>query len=238
MKMWLVACSSCLTKFSLETEYRCVVCFIISLLLLEQWGKTNKCCGPWKEFSGGPLRWSKDWSTPPMRRGWESWDCSAWRTKLSTFGRKELLQHLRYFQLVPRNSCPSTPSAESTCHLPPKGSVQRREKISEYWTVTAKLSVPNSHHNHKTLPSPPPYPSPHYEYSGTGDIAHGIPLRADQVKLTHCWFIFLWIKELFIGGNGGKKKRVVMENGTGRMLRMPRWGRLARNNACEAGACL
>lgn len=32
-------------------------------------------------------------------------------------------------------------------------------------------------------------------------------MRADQVKLTHCWFIFLRIKELFIGGNGGKKKK-------------------------------
>lgn len=27
----------------------------------------------WRQSNEGPPRWSKDWSTPNMRRGWESW---------------------------------------------------------------------------------------------------------------------------------------------------------------------
>ena len=33
----------------------------------------------WRESNKGPPRWWRDWSTSPVRRGWESWDCSAWR---------------------------------------------------------------------------------------------------------------------------------------------------------------
>lgn len=32
-----------------------------------------------KESSGGLPRWWRDWTTSPMRRCWESWDCSAHR---------------------------------------------------------------------------------------------------------------------------------------------------------------
>ena len=31
-----------------------------------------------------PQKWSEGWSTPPMRKGWESWGCSAWRREGST----------------------------------------------------------------------------------------------------------------------------------------------------------
>jgi len=33
----------------------------------------------WRESSKGPLKWWRDQSIPPMRRGWEIWDCSARR---------------------------------------------------------------------------------------------------------------------------------------------------------------
>ena len=28
---------------------------------------------------GGPRRWSEGWSTSPMKTGWRTWGCSAWR---------------------------------------------------------------------------------------------------------------------------------------------------------------
>lgn len=34
---------------------------------------------------GGPKIWSKGWSTSPIRTGWDSWDCSAWRCSGKTF---------------------------------------------------------------------------------------------------------------------------------------------------------
>jgi len=33
----------------------------------------------WRESSKGPLRPIRDWNISPMRRGGESWDCSAWK---------------------------------------------------------------------------------------------------------------------------------------------------------------
>lgn len=33
----------------------------------------------WNESNRGPPRWSWDWSTSFLRRGWKSWDCSPWR---------------------------------------------------------------------------------------------------------------------------------------------------------------
>ena len=33
----------------------------------------------WSGSRGVPQRWSKGWNTSPMRKGWESWGCSAWR---------------------------------------------------------------------------------------------------------------------------------------------------------------
>ena len=30
---------------------------------------------------GGPQKWSGVWSTSPVRKGWESWGCSAWRSE-------------------------------------------------------------------------------------------------------------------------------------------------------------
>ena len=32
---------------------------------------------------GGPLRWSEDCSTSPMRKGWGNWACLAWRGEVS-----------------------------------------------------------------------------------------------------------------------------------------------------------
>jgi len=39
-------------------------------------GKTWACLSVSR---GGPQKWSKAWSTSPMRTGWESWCFSAWR---------------------------------------------------------------------------------------------------------------------------------------------------------------
>ena len=33
----------------------------------------------WSGSKGGLQKWSEGWSTSPMRTGWESWACSAWR---------------------------------------------------------------------------------------------------------------------------------------------------------------
>ena len=33
----------------------------------------------WRESSGGLRGWWGDWSICPMRKGWGSWACSAWR---------------------------------------------------------------------------------------------------------------------------------------------------------------
>ena len=33
----------------------------------------------WRESSGGLQGWWGDWNVSPMRRGWGSWACSAWR---------------------------------------------------------------------------------------------------------------------------------------------------------------
>ena len=33
----------------------------------------------WREFSRGPPRWWGTWRISCMRKGWETWDCSAWR---------------------------------------------------------------------------------------------------------------------------------------------------------------
>ena len=35
--------------------------------------------GNWMENSVSSWRCSKGWSTPPVKTGWESWGCSAWR---------------------------------------------------------------------------------------------------------------------------------------------------------------
>jgi len=35
----------------------------------------------WSGARGGAQKRSKDWSTAPMRKGWESWGCSAWRSE-------------------------------------------------------------------------------------------------------------------------------------------------------------
>jgi len=35
--------------------------------------------GPLQYNDIGPQRWSKGWSTSPMRKGWESWGCLPWR---------------------------------------------------------------------------------------------------------------------------------------------------------------
>jgi len=33
----------------------------------------------WTKSNEGPPRWRRDWSVTAVRKGWESWDCSAWR---------------------------------------------------------------------------------------------------------------------------------------------------------------
>ena len=33
----------------------------------------------WSRSKGGLQKWSEGWSSSPMRTGWESWACSAWR---------------------------------------------------------------------------------------------------------------------------------------------------------------
>ena len=33
----------------------------------------------WTVSRGGPQKWSKGWSTSPVKMGWKSWGCSAWR---------------------------------------------------------------------------------------------------------------------------------------------------------------
>ena len=38
--------------------------------------KTWTC---WSGSRGGPQKWSEGWNTSPIRQGWESWGCSAWR---------------------------------------------------------------------------------------------------------------------------------------------------------------
>jgi len=35
----------------------------------------------WRESSTGPWGWWRDWSTSHVRKGWESWVCSAWRRR-------------------------------------------------------------------------------------------------------------------------------------------------------------
>ena len=35
----------------------------------------------WRQFSKRPQKWLRDWIISPMRKGWERWDCSAWRRK-------------------------------------------------------------------------------------------------------------------------------------------------------------
>ena len=42
-------------------------------------GKSWTC---WSGSRGGPQKWSEGWSTSPMRKGWESWGCSAWKRRL------------------------------------------------------------------------------------------------------------------------------------------------------------
>ena len=42
---------------------------------------TRRTWSCWSRSRGGPQRSSKGWSTSPMRKGWESWGCSAWRNK-------------------------------------------------------------------------------------------------------------------------------------------------------------
>jgi len=39
-------------------------------------GKTWSCCS---RSRGGPQKRSEGWSTSPVKKGWESWGCSAWR---------------------------------------------------------------------------------------------------------------------------------------------------------------
>ena len=34
----------------------------------------------WSVSRGGQQKWSKEWSTFPVRTGWESWDSSSWRS--------------------------------------------------------------------------------------------------------------------------------------------------------------
>jgi len=40
---------------------------------------TRRTWNCWSSSRAGPQRWSEGWSTSPMRKGWESWGCSAWR---------------------------------------------------------------------------------------------------------------------------------------------------------------
>ena len=49
-------------------------------------GKTWTC---WSGSKGGSQKWSEEWNTSPMRKGWESWACWAWGREGS---RKTLLQ--------------------------------------------------------------------------------------------------------------------------------------------------
>jgi len=42
----------------------------------------------WSRFRGGPQKRSEGCSTSPVRSGWESWGCSAWRKE----GSRETLQ--------------------------------------------------------------------------------------------------------------------------------------------------
>ena len=37
----------------------------------------------WSRCRGGPWRWSEGWSISPMKKGWGSWACLAWRRKSS-----------------------------------------------------------------------------------------------------------------------------------------------------------
>jgi len=39
-------------------------------------GKTRSC---WSGPREGPQNWSAGWNTSPVRTGWESWGCLAWR---------------------------------------------------------------------------------------------------------------------------------------------------------------
>lgn len=41
---------------------------------------TRKTWTCWKESSRGPPRQTRAWSNSAVGRGWEGWDCSAWRT--------------------------------------------------------------------------------------------------------------------------------------------------------------
>ena len=40
---------------------------------------TRKMWTCWSGSRGGPQTWSQGWNTSPMRKGWKSWRCSAWR---------------------------------------------------------------------------------------------------------------------------------------------------------------
>jgi len=44
---------------------------------------------------GGPQRWSEGWSTPPMKKGWRSWACSAWRKGSRSGDLTAAFQHLK-----------------------------------------------------------------------------------------------------------------------------------------------
>ena len=40
---------------------------------------TRRTWSCWSRSRGGPQRWSEGWNISPVRKGWESWGCSAWR---------------------------------------------------------------------------------------------------------------------------------------------------------------
>ena len=64
-----------------------VIILICSALMRHIWSAGSSCGVPgardmwryWKQYSKGSRRWLKDWNIPDIRKGWESWDFSAWR---------------------------------------------------------------------------------------------------------------------------------------------------------------
>ena len=70
--------------------------FLYSVLVRQIWStgcsaglpSTTETQTYWRQSSEGPWRWLRDRSTSFMRKGWESWDRSAWRRESFLLWRK------------------------------------------------------------------------------------------------------------------------------------------------------
>lgn len=77
---------SCTTKSTARRSVEGILA-LYSALVRQAWSTASKSGLPstretgiyWRETSERPQRKSIDWSICHTRRGWESWDCSAWR---------------------------------------------------------------------------------------------------------------------------------------------------------------